>query len=268
MLNQEYKVDEIVRGLQKYWNYRAPSYSQSNIEELNNFKRYAWLKILLSNAPKKEKLKVLDVGVGPGFFFILMSLVGHEVTAVDVSSEMIEKAKENAKQYDVSINFVQVDGINLPFEDKSFDFIISRNVLWNLEYPKEALKEWKRLLNDGGHVVYFDANWYLHLFDEDQNERVNEDMKNAETLFNESMENKEVLKNYYKETKSKELLELELIAKKLVLSKELRPAFDVNALEECGYNVMKVEEDMGRYVWDEKEKVENKSRPLFMVVAK
>lgn len=268
MLNQECKVDEIVRGLQKYWNYRASSYSQSNIEELNNFKRDAWLKILLTNAPKKEKLKVLDVGAGPGFFSILMSLVGHEVTAVDVSSEMIENAKENAKQYDVNINFVQVDGINLPFEDKSFDFIISRNVLWNLEYPKEALKEWKRLLNDDGHVVYFDASWYLHLFDEEQNKKVNEDMKNAEILFNEHMENKEVLRDYYKETESKEILELEEIAKKLVLSKEVRPAWDVKALKECGYNVIRVEEDMGRYVWDEKEKVENKSRPLFMVVAK
>ena len=51
MVYKESKVDEIVRGLQKYWNYRAPSYSQSNIEELNNFKRDAWLKILLSNAP-------------------------------------------------------------------------------------------------------------------------------------------------------------------------------------------------------------------------
>ena len=38
-------VDEILEGLQKYWNYRANSYSKSNIEELNNFKRAAWLKI-------------------------------------------------------------------------------------------------------------------------------------------------------------------------------------------------------------------------------
>ena len=43
-------VDEILEGLQKYWNYRANSYSKSNIEELNNFKRDAWLKILLENA--------------------------------------------------------------------------------------------------------------------------------------------------------------------------------------------------------------------------
>ena len=31
---------------------------------------------------------------------------------------------------------------------------------------------------------------------------------------------------------------------------------------------IKVEEDMGRYVWDERQKVEQKSRPLFMVLAK
>ena len=256
MVYKESKVDEIVRGLQKYWNYRAPSYSQSNIEELNNFKRDAWLKILLSNAPKKEKLKVLDVGAGPGLFSILMSLAGHEVTAVDISSEMIENAKENAKQYDVNINFVQVDGINLPFEDKSFDYIISRNVLWNLEYPKEALQEWKRLLNDDGYVLYFDANQYLHLFDEEQNKRFNQDMRNMEKIFG------------YKEEKTQEVKNLEEIAKKLVLSKEERPAWDIKALKECGYNFIKVEENIGKYVWDEKQKVEQKSRPLFMIVAK
>ena len=93
-------VDEILEGLQKYWNYRANSYSKSNIEELNNFKRDAWLKILLENAPKKEKLRVLDMGAGPGFFSILMSLAGHEVTAVDVTEEMLENAKHNAKHFD------------------------------------------------------------------------------------------------------------------------------------------------------------------------
>ena len=256
MLYKEAKVDEIVRGLQKYWNYRAESYSQSNIEELNNFKRDAWLKILLSNAPKKERLKVLDVGAGPGFFSILMSLAGHEVTAVDVSSEMIENAKENAKAYDVDINFVQVNGVNLPFEDKSFDYIISRNVLWNLEYPKEALQEWKRLLSDDGHVVYFDANQYLHLFDEEQNKRFNEDMRNMEELFG------------YKEEKTQQLKDLEEIAKKLVLSKEERPAWDIKALKECGYNSIKEEENIGKYVWDEKQKVEQKSRQLFMIMEK
>ncbi|HBI91737.1 MAG TPA: SAM-dependent methyltransferase, partial [Terrisporobacter glycolicus] len=65
-----------------------------------------------------------------------------------------------------------------------------------------------------------------------------------------------------------EIEHLENIAQKLVLSNKKRPAWDVKALKECGYNLIRVEEDMGRYVWDEKQKVEQKSRPLFMVVAK
>ena len=205
-------VDEILEGLQKYWNYRANSYSKSNIEELNNFKRDAWLKILLENAPKKEKLRVLDMGAGPGFFSILMSLAGHEVTAVDVTEEMLENAKHNAKHFDLDMNFVQIDGVNLPFEDNSFDFIISRNVVWNLEYPKEVFAH--------GNIS------------------------------------------------SEELMALEEIARQLVLSKEVRPAWDIKALKECGYDIIKVDENMGRYVWDEKQKLENKSRPLFMIVAK
>ena len=196
------------------------------------------------------------MGAGPGLFSILMALAGHEVTAVDISSEMIKSARENAKSFNVNINFVQVDGIELPFEDKSFDFIISRNVLWNLEYPKEALKEWKRLLDEDGHLLYFDANQYLHLFNEENSKRYDEDMKNMEKIFG------------YKEVKTKEVENLEKVAKKLVLSKEERPSWDIKALKECGYNFIKVEEDMGRYVWDERQKVEQKSRPLFMVLAK
>lgn len=255
MIKEEIQVNEIISGLQKYWNFRAKTYSQSNIEELNNFKRDAWLKILLNNVPKKEKLRVLDVGAGPGFFSILMSLVSHEVTAVDVSSEMIEYAKENAREYDVNINFVKVNGAILPFDDNSFDLIISRNVLWNLENPKESLREWKRLLDDEGRLVYFDANWYLHLFDEKQNKNVKKDMENMEVLYG------------YKEERTKEIEALEEIAKNLVLSKEVRPNWDVKALKECGYKSVKVEENLGKYVWDEKQNVEYKSRQLFMIVA-
>ena len=50
MLSKKENTNEIVTNLQKYWNYRAKSYSESNIEELNNFKGEAWLKILLKNA--------------------------------------------------------------------------------------------------------------------------------------------------------------------------------------------------------------------------
>jgi ubiquinone/menaquinone biosynthesis C-methylase UbiE len=247
---------EVLVGLQNYWNKRSDSYSRSNIEELNNFKRDAWLKILLENAPKKEKLRVLDVGTGPGLFAILMTLAGHDVTAVDVSNGMLDNARQNAKQFELDINFVQIDGFKLPFNDGSFDLIVSRNVVWNIEQPKEAMKEWKRLLSKDGNLVYFDANWYLYLFDEKQREEVEYDRKQMEAVYKEKYEETHQIKY------------LENIARNLVLSKESRPNWDKQALIECGFEVLKIEEDMGRYVWDEKQKVQYRATPLFMVVAK
>ena len=139
---------------------------------------------------------------------------------------------------------------------RTFNFSFFGALLNKIFSQASLLKEWKRLLTDDGHVVYFDANQYLHLFDEKQKELVEEDMKKMEILFNQKYE------------VTPEIEHLENIARKLVLSNKVRPAWDVKALKECGYNVIKVEEDMGRYVWDEKQKVEQKSRPLFMVVAK
>ena len=151
--------------LKEYWDYRADDYSKRSLEELNNFKRNAWIKVLSDNVPKKGRLKVLDVGTGPGFLAIIMALEGHDVTAVDISENMLTNAKSNAMREGVKVNFVRTQGVNLPFEDGDFDLVISRHVLWNLEYPERAMREWKRVLNSNGRLIYFDANWYLHLFE-------------------------------------------------------------------------------------------------------
>ncbi|SPZ01220.1 methyltransferase [Proteus mirabilis] len=56
---------------------------------------------------------------------------------------------------------------DLPFGDEQFDLVVSRNVTWNLKSPCEAYQEWFRVLKPGGSLINFDANWYLHLFDDE-----------------------------------------------------------------------------------------------------
>ena len=167
----ENRPDNVLEGLKSYWGVRSESYSRQNIEELNNWKRDAWRNLILQHAPAKESVKILDVGTGPGFFAINLALAGHQVCAVDVTEEMLVHARENAEAYGAKAEFVLYDGEHLPFADESFDLVVSRNVLWNLEKPEEALREWKRVLTPGGRMVYFDANWYLYLFDEEQKMR-------------------------------------------------------------------------------------------------
>ena len=79
------------------WTDSAENYSNIIQKELNSFKKSAWTKLIMEHAPRKEKLNILDVGTGPGFFAIILTLAGHNVTAIDCTGDMIGQAKNNAQ---------------------------------------------------------------------------------------------------------------------------------------------------------------------------
>ncbi|MCA5961591.1 class I SAM-dependent methyltransferase [Blautia sp. RD014234] len=63
--------------------------------------------------------------------------------------------------------FIQV-GEQLPFEDESFDIVISRDVTWMLMEPEKTLEQWFSKVRPGGRLMYFDANWYGYLKDREE----------------------------------------------------------------------------------------------------
>ncbi len=77
----------------------------------------------------KKGDRVLDVGCGKGFLLydLTQSVPGLEVAGVDISSYAVENAKEEIR------SVIQTGNANnLPYEDKSFDLVISINALHNL----------------------------------------------------------------------------------------------------------------------------------------
>lgn len=110
----------VLEDLTDYWTDRAHSYSAQNLAEMNDWRRDAWRELILEHAPKKECLRILDVGTGPGFFAINLALAGHKVTAIDVTEHMIWHAKRNAKSYGAEVDFQVQRGEFLPFEADSF----------------------------------------------------------------------------------------------------------------------------------------------------
>ena len=92
---------ELLQEIASYWGTRAEGYSEVNEKELAGSQREAWLHVLEEQFPekKKEEMKILDIGTGPGFFPMILSEAGYTVAAVDYTEEMLEKAKENLGKY-------------------------------------------------------------------------------------------------------------------------------------------------------------------------
>lgn len=245
----------ILSQIEHYWAGRAEGYSQVNQYELATGQDEVWFREIQKHLPKERNLKVLDVGTGPGFFAILLAKQGYEVTAVDYTEAMLKEAQHNAGAVAEKIQFYRMDAQRLDFPDETFDVVISRNLTWNLEEPDRAYGEWMRVLKEGGKLLNFDANWYHHLFDEQKRKGYEEDRKKVESL---------QLDDHYTCT---DIDAMEEIARQVPMSHTLRPAWDLQVLEAYTEGCIEADEAVWERVWDETEKINYGSTPMFLVSA-
>ena len=93
--------------------------------------------------------RVLEIGVGTGANLPFYP-DGAEVTAVDISERMLERANKKAHALGVDVQLVQMDAQQLEFEDESFDAVVATCVFCSVPDPVLGLTEAKRVLRPGG----------------------------------------------------------------------------------------------------------------------
>ena len=121
--------------------------------------RAAW-RSLLVGLLGEESLRVADLGCGTGTLSVLLATEGHEVTGVDFSPAMIERARDKADAAQVAATFLCADASAPPLPRGGFDVVLSRHVLWAMPDPPVALGAWIDLLRPRGLLVLIEGRWH------------------------------------------------------------------------------------------------------------
>ncbi|HEX2359225.1 MAG TPA: methyltransferase domain-containing protein [Solirubrobacterales bacterium] len=96
---------------------------------------------------------VLDVACGTGNATIPAAQTGAEVTGLDLTPELLEQGKVAAADAGVEIEWVEGDAEQLPFEDDSFDVVLSVFGCMFAPDQRRAAEELARVLKPGGRLA-------------------------------------------------------------------------------------------------------------------
>ncbi|MGW7087776.1 methyltransferase domain-containing protein [Streptomyces sp. NPDC054871] len=118
--------------------------------------RGAWAERLRDWLPKAPG-DVLDLGCGTGSLSLLAAERGHRVTGVDLSPNMVERARERLAGHAAEVLIGDAEAP--PVEGRRFDVVLARHVLWMLPDPEATLRRWCGLLRPGGRLVLIEGVW-------------------------------------------------------------------------------------------------------------
>lgn len=149
---EQKQIDERFNAESTFW---TEAYRRTDVFGMNIRRRQAVALSYVEGLYLPKNARALDIGCGAGFMAIALAQRGFLVDAVDHASAMIELTQRNAKQKGVNnrIHAAAGDVQELPFDDCSFELIVSLGVIAWIPDLRKALTEITRVLVPGGFFV-------------------------------------------------------------------------------------------------------------------
>jgi SAM-dependent methyltransferase len=120
--------------------------------------REAWRALLLGVLPPAPA-RIADLGCGTGSLSVLLAREGYAVDGLDLSPEMVARARTKADAAGVSVDLTVGDAQAPGLPPASYDVVLSRHVLWAMDDPALALDRWLALLASGGTLLLVEGSW-------------------------------------------------------------------------------------------------------------
>ena len=135
-----------------YWN------SSTSAGHKGSLRRAEWVAAASGFRPG---LRVLEVGCGTGFFSEIFLRSGVELHAIDISPDLLDKARERClpagQAGRTEADFRVCDIEALPYEDNAFDAVVGIRVLHHLDM-ETSFNEIRRVLKPGGVIAFCEPN--------------------------------------------------------------------------------------------------------------
>lgn len=113
--------------------------------------------VMLGMIGKVSGKAVLDAGCGEGRFCRMLAKRGASVTGIDPTHDLIEFAKKEHPKG----RYIECGAEALPFEDGSFDLVVSYLTLIDIDDYEKAISEMARVLRKGGRLAVANLNSFV-----------------------------------------------------------------------------------------------------------
>lgn len=158
--------DRATEATRKRWNRTALLYDPLMVL-IEGLRLRKWRQLLWS---KVESSRVLEIAVGTGKNFPYYP-ADAEITAVDLSEGMLERARNRARRLGVEVRLQQMDVQHLEFEDDTFDTVAATFVFCSIPDQALGIREVERVCRPGGRVLILEQDlssnrvlgWLLNL---------------------------------------------------------------------------------------------------------
>ena len=101
---------------------------------------------------------MLDVACGPGIVVEALARLAGEVVGCDITPAMLEKARERCDRAGLAnMLFTPGRAEALPFEEASFDVVVSRSAVHHFQDPTAAFREMARVVKRAGRIITVDV---------------------------------------------------------------------------------------------------------------
>ena len=151
--NKKKIEDEIVHGKflcqgdpEKIWGWGTPA---------GRLRADRRARLIVESSALGPGMTVLEIGCGGGMFTEMFARSGADIVAVDVSPDLLERARRRGLPAD-RVRFIVADFENMKWE-VPFDAVIGSSVLHHLN-PRRALTRIYKLLKPGGYLAFAEPN--------------------------------------------------------------------------------------------------------------